>query len=69
MQRCSVCNGRTLQVEEGYKCMSSACAGSKMKEEVEGVICRCGEQMSAQGEDSWGQPIFVCIYCGALKRM
>lgn len=68
MQRCSVCNGRTIQVEDRYKCMNSKCAGSLLAAGPEGVICRCGEPMSYQGEDSWGQPNFVCIHCGATVR-
>ena len=49
--------------------MNSACAGSKLEAREEGVICRCGEIMSYQGEDSWGQPNYTCIHCGATQRI
>lgn len=68
MERCAVCNGRTIMVENRYKCMNSQCAGSRLEAEREGVICRCGEAMSYQGEDSWGQPNYTCIHCGAVVR-
>lgn len=68
MQRCPVCDGRTISAPEGVKCMNSSCDGSVLAVQEEGVFCRCGEKMSAQGEDSWGQPFFVCIQCGATKR-
>lgn len=69
MQRCSVCNGRTILSENGYKCMNSQCEGAVLAPPVEGVICRCGEPMSHQGEDSWGQPIYLCLTCKATKRI
>lgn len=69
MQRCPVCNGRTIMVDDNYKCMNSACAGSVLLEKPEGEVCRCGEIMSYQGEDSWGQPNYTCIHCGATKRI
>lgn len=69
MQRCHVCNGRTIMVAESYKCMNSTCEGSVLVEKQEGEVCRCGEMMSYQGEDSWGQPNYSCIHCGATKRI
>jgi hypothetical protein len=69
MQRCSVCNGRTIMVEDRYKCMSSQCKGNTLEEVPEGVYCRCGALMSYQGEDSWGQPNYTCLTCGAIKRL
>jgi hypothetical protein len=69
MERCSVCNGRTVSAPEGVKCMNSSCDGSRLQAQEEGVFCRCGEKMSDQGEDGWGQPFFVCIHCGATKRI
>ncbi|MEM0950663.1 MAG: hypothetical protein AAGI66_00795 [Cyanobacteria bacterium P01_H01_bin.74] len=69
MQRCTVCNGRTIMVGDRYKCMKSACEGSQLSEESTEMKCRCGETMSYQGEDSWGQPNYTCIYCGASKRI
>jgi len=69
MQRCAVCNGRTIQVEDSYKCMNSDCEGSVMAEKPEGMVCRrCSEIMSYQGEDSWGQPNYTCIHCGTTHR-
>jgi hypothetical protein len=49
--------------------MNSSCKGSEVAEKTEGIECRCGEMMSYQGEDSWGQPNYTCIYCGATKRI
>lgn len=69
MERCSVCNGRTIMVDERYKCLNSQCAGSQLTEKSDEIICRCGEPMSYQGEDSWGQPNYTCIHCGATKRI
>lgn len=69
MQRCSVCNGRTLMVDDRYKCMNAQCQGSTLAEVREGVFCRCGEAMSYQGEDSWGQPNYMCLYCKTVKRI
>jgi hypothetical protein len=69
MQRCPVCNGRTIMVGEEYKCLNGQCTGSQLAAPQEGIICRCGEPMSYQGEDSWGQPNYTCIYCGATKRI
>lgn len=69
MSRCPVCNGRTVSAPEGVKCMNAACEGSHLEAKDEhAVVCRCGETMSHQGEDSWGQPFYVCIRCGATKR-
>lgn len=69
MDRCSVCNGRTLKVDDRYKCMNSQCEGSTLEAPPEGVICRCGEVMSYQGEDLWGQPNYVCLTCKMVKRI
>ncbi len=69
MQRCPVCNGRTIQGESGYRCMNSSCAGATPQAQQEGMICRCGEVMSYQGEDSWGQPNYLCLSCRATKRI
>ena len=69
MQRCTVCNGRTIQVGDEYRCMKSSCTGSELAAKREGIFCRCGEKMSYQGEDSWGQPNYTCIHCGAIKRL
>lgn len=69
MERCPVCNGRTISAPEGIKCMNSSCDGSKL-EAVSGEdqICRCGKVMTYTGEDSWGMRVYQCIYCGATKR-
>ncbi len=69
MERCAVCNGRTIKADGGFRCMSSSCAGSEVKVQEEGVFCRCGQLMSYQGEDLWGQPNYTCIYCKTVKRM
>lgn len=69
MERCTVCNGRTIQVGDDYRCMKSSCTGSTIAEKPVGIFCRCGEKMSYQGEDSWGQPNYTCIHCGAVKRL
>jgi tRNA(Ile2) C34 agmatinyltransferase TiaS len=70
MQRCPVCNGRTILAEAGYKCMNSSCEGSRLEPQAEQdePICRCGEKMTYSGEDSWGMRNFLCIHCGATKR-
>jgi hypothetical protein len=69
MQRCPVCQGRTLMVGSQYKCMQSSCTGSQLEISTDAITCRCGKPMSYQGEDSWGQPNYTCIYCGATKRI
>jgi hypothetical protein len=69
VQRCAVCNGRTIMVGDEYKCMNGQCSGSQLEAPPVGIFCRCGEAMSYQGEDSWGQPNYHCIHCGAIKRM
>ena len=69
MQRCPVCNGRTLMVDESYRCMLSSCEGSRPVAVLQGIYCRCGEPMSYQGEDSWGQPNYICIHCKIVKRI
>lgn len=69
MQRCSVCNGRMVQSELGPKCMNNACVGSQLTApDPDVVTCRCGAAMAYSGEDSWGQPNFVCMYCGATQK-
>lgn len=69
MERCPVCNGRTMMAQEGVKCMNSSCEGSKLEVPEEGIVtCRCGERMIYTGEDSWGQPNYMCMKCKAIKR-
>ncbi len=69
MQQCEVCGGRVMQTSEGHRCMNSQCEGSKENKQ-EGVICRqCGEPMHYRGLNSWGEPNYSCLECGATVKL
>lgn len=69
MERCSVCNGRTMLSPEGAKCLNSQCEGSKAPQQKEGVLCRCGEPMHYKGLNSWGEPNYACMACGSTAKL
>ncbi len=69
MQRCPVCNGRTLLSEEGIKCMDIKCTGAQGSLNETGTVCHCGEKMHYTGLNSWGEPNYSCFACGATVKL
>ncbi|MEB3287656.1 MAG: hypothetical protein VKJ04_09145 [Vampirovibrionales bacterium] len=71
MQRCPVCQGRTIKTESGARCMKADCEGTAQlaAQKQEGVECRCGEMMDYGGLDSYGAPLYYCSSCGARTKL
>lgn len=64
MERCSLCNGRIIQAEEGVRCMNSACANATVKSKDDGYFCQsCGTAMSFKRYNPYGDPVYYCTPC------
>ncbi len=69
MKKCDICQGRTVKIEGGVRCLNSQCEGAKLLLPENTVVCGCGETMAYQGLTSWGEPTYHCIACGELSKL
>ncbi|MBX2860296.1 MAG: hypothetical protein KTR14_03615 [Vampirovibrio sp.] len=67
--KCTYCGGRCLKSEEGYKCLNSQCEGSKTIMGGESGVTHCGQTMSYTGMNSYGEPVYNCVECGASAKL
>lgn len=70
MQRCPVCNGRTIQSDSGYRCMNSRCKGAAKTTPGEGLLCNnCNEPMQYTHSNAYGEMTYVCALCGQTNKL
>ena len=69
MQRCPVCQGRTIKTELGYRCMKADCEGTAQMSARPGIECSCGEMMEYGHLNSYGDTVYYCTTCGAKNRV
>ncbi|MBY0402303.1 MAG: hypothetical protein K2X66_00250 [Cyanobacteria bacterium] len=66
MNKCSVCGGRTIKTETGFRCMNSSCAGAT-EVIADGVPCECGGVMNYSHSSPYGDRIYTCNSCTDTK--
>ncbi len=72
MQRCPICDGRTMKTSEGIKCMNSNCDGSKAPIDMgkDDMTCKkCGQKLQYIGLNSYGEPKYACAACGVTTKL
>jgi len=63
MERCSVCNGRTMMTDIGVRCLNDNCENSKL-EKKQGTLCQdCNKTLVFKRNTAYGDRISICPSC------
>ena len=70
MASCTFCGGsRVIRTADGIKCRDGQCEGSRTVMQPALACDLCGEPVTYQGLNSWGEPNYKCQDCGNTIKL